>query len=236
MSDSHSENKPADIPIEATDPEQSRRIIEDFLHNKQAELDALPADAPATQRAELQLEIAQAMVGIGREDEAWALARSAFDVFLQNEAWQQAVECCDVLYQSNQPASLSALGMGVWLAVTYPIEPSLSVNMLSYIVDETPPKADGAAVAAVTAHYIADLRTEGKEHESLTFLTREMVARVAEGHSGVTDQDSLNAWMERLQLRDPDSFLPKLALVIGAIVPAEQWWFDRDALRDKLPD
>ena len=235
MSDSTAYQK-ADIPIEATDPEQSRQIIEEFLQKKQAELDALPEDAPPLHRAELQLEIAQAMVGIGREDEAWELARAAFDTFLQNEKWQQAVECCDVLYQTNQPASLAALGMGVWLAVTYPIEPSLTVNMLSYIVDETPPKADGAAVAAVTAHYIADIRTEGKEHESLTFLTKEMVARVAEGHSDVKDQDSLNAWMERLQLRDPDSFLPKLALVIGAIVPAEQWWFDRDELRDRLPD
>ena len=236
MSDSTADQNPADIPIEASDPEQSRQIIEDFLQTKQAELDALPEDAPALRRAELQLEIAQAMVGIGREDEAWELARAAFDTFLQNENWQQAVECCDVLYQTNQPASLSALGMGVWLAVTWPIEPSLTVNMLSYIVDETPPKADGAAVAAVTAHYIADIRTEGKEHESLTFLTKEMVARVAEGHSDVKDQDSLNAWMDRLQLRDPDSFLPKLALVIGAIVPADQWWFDRDELRDKLPD
>lgn len=225
-----------DLPIEATDPEQSRQIIEQFLQSKQAELDALPDDAPPLSRAELQLEIAQALVGIGREDEAWEMAREAFDAFLQHEKWQQAVECCDVLYQSSQPASLLALGMGVWLAVTYPIEPSLTVNMLSYIVDETPPKADGAAVAAVAAHYIADLRTEGKEHESLTFLTKEMVARVAEAHSEVKDQQGLDAWMERLQLRDPDIFLPRLALVIGAIVPADQWWFDRDELRERLPD
>ncbi len=236
MTEHSSQTDSNGVPIEATAPEESRKIIEDFLQRKQAELDALEEAAHPLQKAELQLEIAQALVGIGRQDEAWELARFAFDAFLQNEQWQQAVECCDVLYQSNQPASLQALGMGVWLAVTYPIEPSLSVNMLSYIVDETPPKADGAAVAAVSAHYIADIRTEGKEHESLTFLTKEMVARVAEGHSGVKDQESLDAWMERLQLRDPDSFLPKLALVIGAIVPPDQWWFDRDALREKLPD
>ena len=42
--------------------------------------------------------------------------------------------------------------------------------------------------------------------------------------------------MEKLRLHDPADFLPKLALVLGAIVPADEWWFDRDALREKLPD
>jgi hypothetical protein len=41
--------------------------------------------------------------------------------------------------------------------------------------------------------------------------------------------------MERLELLDPDVFLPRLALVLGAIVPADDWWFDRDALREKIP-
>ncbi len=223
------------VLIESTDPNASREYIESYLQQKQTELDALGDDADPVERARLQLDIAQALVGVSRNDEAWELARFAFDALLAAEQWQEAVECCDVLYQSSQAASLLALGMGVWLAVTYPIDPSLTVNMLSYIVDETPPKADGAAVAAVSAHYIADVRTEGKEHESLTFLTRELLARVAEGHSEVKDQQGLDIWMEKLQLLDPDVFLPKLALVIGAIVPPDQWWFDRDELREKLP-
>ena len=49
-------------------------------------------------------------------------------------------------------------------------------------------------------------------------------------------QEALSAWMERLRLHDPADFLPKMALVLGAIVPADDWWFDRDELRDKLPD
>jgi hypothetical protein len=222
--------------IESSDPTASKEYIENYLLQKQAELDNLPADVTAVEKAGLQLDVAEALVGVSREDEAWELARFAFDAFLQTENWQEAVECCDVLYQSSQPASLLALGMGVWLAVTFPIAPSLTVNMLSYIIDETPGKADGAAVAAVAAHYIADVRTEGKEHESLTFLTREMLAQVALAHSDVKDQEGLNSWMERLQLLDPDVFLPKLALVIGAVVPADQWWFDRDVLRAKIPD
>ena len=141
-----------------------------------------------------------------------------------------------MLYQTNQPASLVALAHGVWLAVTYPIDPQRTINMLGYIIDETPAKADGAAVAAITAHYIADLRADEKQRESLMFLTNEMVANVARAHSKVEDQEALSAWMEKLRLHDPADFLPKLALVLGAIVPADQWWFDRDELRDKLPD
>ena len=68
------------------------------------------------------------------------------------------------------------------------------------------------------------------------FLTNEMVANVARAHSKVEDQEALSTWMEKLRLHDPADFLPKLALVLGAIVPADQWWFDRDELRNKLPD
>ncbi len=225
-----------EILIDSSNPEQSREVVEKYLDEKQNALIALGEGGDAIERAHLELDIAEALVGINSADEAWEKARHAFDIFLQNSMWEEAVKCCDVLYQSGQPASMVALGQGVWLAVTYPIDPQLSVNMLSYIVDETPAKADGAAIAAICAHYVADVRTEGKAHDSLTFLTREMVANVASGHSDVKDQEGLNAWMERLELLDPEAFLPRLSLVIGAIVPADQWWFDREELRANLPD
>ena len=230
------ENTPENNIIDSSDPTASAEYIQKYLAQKEQELKALPEDASAIERARINLDIAEAKVGITRGDEAWELARAALDIFLAHECWQEAVEACDVLYQSNQPASLVALAHGVWLAVTYPIDPQLTINMLGYIIDETPPTADGAAVAAITAHYIADIRGEEKQRESLMFLTNEMVANVAKAHSKVEDQEALSTWMERLRLHDPTDFLPKLALVLGAIVPADQWWFDRDALRDKLPD
>lgn len=229
------DNNPDSKFIDSSDAAASAEYIQKYLQQKENELKALPADASAIDKARLNLDIAEAKVGIARGDEAWDLARAALDVFIENECWQEAVEACDVLYQTNQPASLVALAHGVWLAVTYPIDPQLTINMLSYIIDETPPNADGAAVAAITAHYIADLRAEEKQRESLLFLTNEMVANVARAHSKVEDKEALNAWMEKLRLREPEDFLPKLALVIGAIAPADQWWFDRDALREKLP-
>ena len=224
-----------ELLIESSSPDQSKEDIQRYLEKKQAAYDALEANAEPLDRARLQLDVAEALIGMNRADESWEKARTALNTFIEFEQWQDAVECCDVLYQSAQPASMVALAHGVWLAVTYPVEPQLTVNMLGYIIDETPAKADGAAVAATTAHYVADMRSEGDEHKSLTFLTKQMLANVAKEHSGVEDQEGLSAWMERLELLSPDVFLPRLSLVLGAIVPAEDWWFDRDALREKIP-
>ncbi len=223
-----------DLLINSSSPKQSKEDIQKYLDKKQAAYDALEASAAPEDRARLQLDVAEAMIGMGRADESWEKARSALDTFVELGLWQDAVESCDVLYQSAQPASLVALAHGVWLSVSYPVDPTLTVNMLSYVVDETPAKADGAAIAAVTAHYVADVRAAKDNHKSLTFLTKQMLANVAKGHSKVEDQEGLNAWMERLELLDPDVFLPRLSLVLGAIVPPEQWWFDRDALREKI--
>jgi hypothetical protein len=222
--------------IDSSSPDQSKEDIQKYLDKKQAAYDELEANASPIERARLQLDVAEALVGMGRADESWEKARSALDTFIELEQWQDAVESCDVLYQSAQPASMVALAHGVWLSVTYPVDPTLTVNMLNYVIDETPANADGAAIAAVTAHYIADVRAEADQHKSLTFLTKQLLANVAKEHSRVEDQDGISVWMERLELLDPDVFLPRLALVLGAIVPADDWWFDRDALREKIPE
>ena len=229
-------NKELDeLLLDSSSPEQSKEDIQKYLDKKQAAYDALEASAAPVDRARLQLDVAEALIGMGSADESWGKARSALNTFIELEQWQDAVESCDVLYQSAQPASLVALAHGVWLSVTYPVDPTLTVNLLSYVVDETPAKADGAAVAATVAHYVADVRAVDEQHNSLTFLTKQMLANVAKGHSNVEDQEAISAWMERLELLDPDVFLPRLSLVLGAIVPADDWWFDRDALRDKIP-
>jgi len=124
-----------DTVIDSSEPAQSMAEIQKYLEEKQAAYDALEDNADPVERARLQLDVAEALVGVDRADEAWEKARSAMQVFIDNEQWQDAVESCDVLYQSAQPASLVALAHGVWLAVTYPVEPQLTVNMLGYIID-----------------------------------------------------------------------------------------------------
>lgn len=198
-----------------------------------AKLQELREQAAPLARARLQLDVAELLVALERKADAWTLAREACAVALAHDAWQDAVEACDVLYQCEQEDSLAALGMGVWLSVSFPVDPELTLALLMHIVEETPPHSDHAALAAIAARYVIDLRADDARHESLAFLADTQLALVAERHSNVRDQAALNDWMDRLELRDPQVFLPRLAHVIDALV-GDQWWFDRDALRSKF--
>lgn len=184
-------------------------------------------------RARLQLDVAEMLVALGRKPEAWTLAREAFDTALKDDAWQDAVEACNVLFQCEQDNSIAALGMGVWLAVSFPVDPELTLAMLQHIVDETPNHSDNAALAAVTARYVVDLRADNESHESQSFFANNLIARVAERHSNVRNQAALDKWMDMLELRDPEIFLPRMGRVVNALV-GDAWWFDRDELRKKL--
>ncbi|MFA5243630.1 MAG: hypothetical protein WC392_14780 [Sulfuricella sp.] len=207
--------------------------FEQQLSEKQHQLERV-SGADTMERARLQLDIAEILVFLERKEEAWKLAREAFDISLRHESWQDAVEACNVLYQTEQPASIPALGMGVWLAVTFPVEPELTYAMLEHVVTETPAHSDGAALAAVTTRYVIDIRADDAQHENLSLLANNLIARVAARHSNVRDQQALDAWMDKLGLRDPQVFLPRLSQVVNTIA-GDSWWFDRNALRDKLP-
>ncbi|MDQ7015941.1 MAG: hypothetical protein Q9N68_06140 [Gammaproteobacteria bacterium] len=204
------------------------------LKERQKALINLAANGDSVERGRALLDVAESHLGLTEHEHAWRLAKEGFDLFMAAESWQDAVEACDVLYQAQQPASIAALAHGVWLAVTYPVDPQVSYTLLEHIVDETPNDSDGAAVAAMTAHYLSDLRSSDEEHDSNIFLTRNLVARVAERHSGIQNQLGMDVWVEKLQLKEPQDFLPKLAQILDVIVEG-QWWFDRDALRARLP-
>ncbi len=214
---------------------ESRPSLQALLKEHQQHLRALPADCKPVDRARVQLDIAETLLGLQKKKESWDTAREAFDVFVAEESWQDAIESCDVLFQCEQAASLAALGNGVWLAITYPVPAQLTVAMLQHIVDETPDDSDGAAVAAMAAHYIADLRTEGKEHENLTFFTKQLVAGVAKRHRGIEDDpEMIKTWIEILGLNDVNELLARLSAMVDVIV-GDNWWVDRDALRARLP-
>jgi hypothetical protein len=138
------------------------------------------------------------------------------------------------LFQCEQPESISALGQGIWIAVTCPIDPELTIELLSHVIDETPDDADGAAVAATTALFLADVRAQGKHREDLTFFATQLLGTVARRHSGVETAEQLDAWMDRLELKEPEKFLVRLRNVVDVLVQ-DDWWFDRDALQDRLP-
>lgn len=225
------------IPVDFTAGEDSRKMLQDELSKRQAQLMQLTPNCDPLERAKLQYDISEIMLDLaedGMVSAAWGMTRESFAIYAEYEYWADAVRCCDVLYRCEQPASVTALGNGLWLSVTYPIDPELSIVMLNHLIDATPADSDGAAVAAAVAHYIADLRLEGEKRDSVMFLTSAMLGKVAERHSQVNSQEAMNLWMHRLELLDPQVFLPRLGQVLEAIVEG-QWWYDRDVLRSRLP-
>lgn len=214
---------------------EERTGLGESLVEKLKELNELEKEGDPLLRARLQLDVAEILNALERKPEAWKIAREAFEIALLRESWQDAVEACNVLYQAGQEDSLAVLGMGIWLAVTFPVDPDLTVAMLIHVVDETPDNSDGAAVAAITGRYVVDLRADDTQHESQSFLVDNLIAMVAKRHSKVQDQEAMNRWLDKLELRDPQVFLPRMAQVVNVLV-GDKWWFDRDELRGKLPD
>lgn len=221
--------KHADDGLSAAEQADLKRHLAEKLH----ELGGL-ADTTSLQRARLQMDIAELLNALERRKEAWDIARDAFRISMQHESWQDAVEACDVLFQAGQQDSMAALGMGIWLGVTFPVDPEVTVAMLIHLVEETPDTLDIGALAAITARYVVDLRAADDRHENLCFLVDNLISMVARRHDKVQDQDAMSRWLDRLELRDPQVFLPRLAQAVDAVV-AGKWWFDRDALRSRLP-
>lgn len=208
--------------------------LESHLQALQERFAEVETVSDAKVKAEVELQIARTLVELKRGAEAWAVGRRAFDVFIEAEDFESAADLCDILFRCEQSESLSALGQGIWLSVTYPIDPDLSVELLTHVVEETPDDADGAAVAATTALFLADVRAAGKHRENLMFFASQILGRVASQHSGINNQEAFDLWMERMELREPDKFLVRLRNVVDVLVQ-DDWWFDRDALQAKLP-
>jgi len=231
-------NQPTDTgiqdAIQSIGQSDSIKEIRDALAKARTHLKSMPDDSDPVERARALLDVAEPLIGLGQGADAWLHAREAFSVFVDYAHWQDAVEAADVLYQSEQPDSIVALGQGIWLAVTYPVKAQSTVKLLNNVIDETPDDSDGAVVAAMVAHYIAGLRTEGEEKESLTFLTTQMIARVAKRHRGIEDQQTLDTWIEMYELNDVPGLLKRLGTVVDVLV-GDKWWFDRDELRARLP-
>lgn len=209
--------------------------IEGQLAELQQQLVQLPEAAPPLQRAGLLLEIARAQQLLGRGADAWPMGRTALGIFAEHRAWEAAADTCDVLYQCDQPDSLIALGNGIWLGVTFPIDPEISVHLLSHVIDDTPDDSDGAAVAAATALFLADARAPaGPDRERLIFFANQLLGKVARRHSSVENQDQFAFWVDKLELNDPDKFLVRLRNVVDVLVQ-DDWWIDRDALQHDIP-
>ena len=194
----------------------------------------LSGDDGSIEHASVQLDMARIHTALDRGEQAWEMARKVFDIFLRAEAWEKATEACDVLFLSNQENALSALGQGIWLSVTYPIDPELTLAMMQHVVDETPSDADGAAVAAAVGAYVVEMRAEGKQLEDLRFFANQLLGVVAQRHSKIDKQEQFDLWFKKMELDDPAKFLIRMRNVVDVLVQ-DDWWFDREELQSRLP-
>jgi len=221
--------------VDGEDAVQSTSNLEAKLFALDERLRELPTDAPVLDRAFLELEKSRNLTALDRGEQAWPLARAVFDVYCQGKDWNKAVQACEIMFLSEQDGALSALGHGVWLSVSFPVETELSLAMLQHIVNETPDDADGAAVAAATGVYIVELRAKEDEKENLSFFANQLLGAVSRRHSNVESQEDFAAWTARLELDDPQKFLIRLRNVVDVLVQ-DDWWVDRDVLREDMPE
>jgi hypothetical protein len=184
--------------------------------------------------AKLRLDEGELLNALERGNEAWKIVRPIVDLFTEAGEWELAAQACDVLSQSEHNDALVALANGIWLAVTFPVDPLVSVSLLQYIIDDTPDDSDGAAVAAAAANYLIDMRASDDTHNDLNFFATQMMGDVARRHSQIESQEQFDLWKQRLELDDPSKFLVRLRNVLD-VMAQDDWWVDRDALRETLP-
>lgn len=235
-------NNNSDQHLRLSDPEL-QLLDQPPVATREARLDEiqqlLEQPHPPAKQAELALEAAGLLLDLDRKAESASLARQCVAPFIEQQRFEDAAMACQYVYLADEHDALPAIGQAAWLSVTYPVDPHLTANILDHIVDETPDDSDGAAVAAATAHYVADLRGglsgNEQEKETLVMFTGAMLARVAKRHSGIDDDQQFNAWVSRLELDEPDKFLVRLRNVIDVLVQTD-WWFDREALQQEIPE
>lgn len=219
---------------EGDDLDVSTATIESQLIALEERYKELPKDISLIDKAFIELQMARLMIGLERHEESWSIARQVFDIFIHEQDWEKAVDACDVLFLSEQDNSIIALGHGIWLAVTYPIDPELTVALLQHVIEETPDNSDGAAVAAATAVYITELRADEDKKDNLMFFANQMLGQVSRRHSEIETQEQFESWIEKLELNDPAKFLVRLRNVVDVLVQ-DDWWVDRDELQKSLP-
>jgi len=221
--------------IESLTDSQTEAAFEEDLKKADAQLAEMSQNTDPIERAKLTLAKATALLGLNRKDQLWQDIRPLLDLFIEHHHLDEAVQTCDILYQSGNSESTTALVHGIWLSVSFPVDPHLTVSMLNHFVDETPKDSDGAALAATTAHYIVGIRAKDDDFENLNFFTANLLSQVASGHRPINNQEELDVWLEKLELKNPDVFLPRLGAVLNVLVNERDWWFDRDDLRARFP-
>ena len=218
-----------------SDAQASMQALQGRLAAIRERINEVTAQAEPVQLLGLLLDESALLVELNRMSDGWDCARRAFDISLAQKMWEQAAKSCDLMFRTGLENALPALGQGIWLAVTFPVDPELTVSMLNHIIEETPDYSDGAAVAAITAVYVVDLRAEGKLYDDLSVHTRQMLTTGARRQGGIENQLDLENWLDRLELHEPKQFLPRLRNIVDGLVQ-DNWWFGWETIQVERPD
>ena len=210
-------------------------VLKSRLHGIEQQIATLAQSQDQVEIARLDQQAASLLLELKEQEMAWQRARPLFDIFFHKRHWQDAVEVCEILFNADQPHSLAALGQGVWISITFPMDPAATLCMLQYVIDETPDDADGAAVAAATALYVYELREQLTHNSDLYVDAMQMLSTVARRHSDIHGQQDFDNWIKKMELDNPDQFLPRMRNVIDVLVQ-DQWWFDPEWVKDNLPN
>ena len=186
-------------------------------------------------QAELKHQLAAIQIELAKEENAWSTAFPLLNFYLDKQNWEQAAAVCDTLFRCNQPDSLAALGHGLWLSITFPVDPTLTLLQLQHVIDETSEDSDGAAVAAAVAAYVVDLRSEDGGSDDAILAVGQMLNEVARRHGNVNNQEEFEQWFRRLELDQPNKLLIRMRNIIDVLVQ-DQWWIDRDTLQQLIPE
>lgn len=193
------------------------------------------SSAEEEQRTLLGHELASIQIELEQGQIAWSNAMPAFKLNIAKQRWEQAVVACDTLFRCNQPDSLVALGHALWLSITFPVDPTLTIAQLQHVIAETPEDSDGAAVAAAMAAYVVDLRGSENANDDAALAVGQMLNDVARRHSNVHNQDEFDRWFSKLELDQPSKLLVRMRNIIDVLVQ-DQWWIDRDELQSNIPE
>ena len=186
-------------------------------------------------RATLGHDLAMLQIEQGQARKAWENAMPAFRIHIDRQEWELATVVCDTLFRCEQPDSLIALGHALWLSITFPVEPTLTLVQLQHVINDTPEDSDGAAVAAAVGAYVAELRGGEKQNDEVVLAVSQMLNDVARRHSGVQSQEEFNLWFKRLELDVPEKLLIRMRNIIDVLVQ-DQWWIDRTDLQRLIPE
>lgn len=219
------------------DSQEDGKVSTAVLNRRAATIDTAlqrTGDTDQSKRFQLTRELAEIQIELGQGEGAWENAMSGFQWHIDAARWQEAVLDCDTLFRSDQPDALVALGHGLWLSITFPVDPELTVAQLRHVIDETPADSDGAAVAAAMAAYVVELRGNVNGNDDASLVVGQLLNDVSRRHGSVGNSEQFDAWFQRLELGDPAKLAVRMRNIIDVLVQ-DQWWIDRNALQAQIP-